>query len=129
MRALLEQINGGFDLAVEYGVLLVEIIGVAVLLFSVFRAVWMLLARRGGVRLGLAEGIALSLEFKMGGELLRTVIVREWNELLILGSIVLIRAAMAVLIRWEIANAKKTAHLPGASLCERAERKKDDSSD
>lgn len=129
MRALLEQINGGFDLAVEYGVLLVEIIGVAVLLFSVFRAVWMLLARRGGVRLGLAEGIALSLEFKMGGELLRTVIVREWNELLILGSIILIRAAMAVLIRWEIANAKKTAHRPAPAAGERGDGKKDESTD
>ncbi|MBQ7172040.1 MAG: DUF1622 domain-containing protein [Clostridia bacterium] len=129
MRALLDKIDGGFDLAVEYGVLLVEIIGVAVLLFSVFRAVWMLLTRRGGVRLTLAEGIALSLEFKMGGELLRTVIVREWNELLVLGSIVLIRAAMAVLIRWEIANAKKTSHLPVAPVCEHADRNKDESSD
>ena len=61
------------------------------------------------VRLELAEGIALALEFKMGGELLRTVVVREWNELLILGSVILLRAALTFLIQWEIKNERKNA--------------------
>jgi len=52
----------------------------------------------------LAQGIALALEFKLGGEVLRTVIVREWNELLILGGIILLRGALTFLIHWEIKN-------------------------
>ena len=112
MKDLLNQLDEIFDIFVEYCVLIVEMIGVAVLLFAVGKAVWMLLSRRTGVRLSLAEGIALSLEFKMGGELLRTVIVRGWNELLILGSIILIRAAMAFLSQWEISNQKKASLLP-----------------
>ena len=37
--------------------------------------------KRQLIRLNLAQGIALALEFKMGGEVLRTVVVREWSEL------------------------------------------------
>ena len=39
-------------------------------------------------------GIALALEFKMGGEVLRTVVVREWSELGILGAIIVLRAML-----------------------------------
>ncbi len=42
------------------------------------------------IRLNLAQGIALALEFKMGGEVLRTVVVREWSELGILGAIIVL---------------------------------------
>ena len=60
-----------------------------------------------GVRLVLAQGIALALSFKLGAEVLRTVIVREWNELMILGAIILLRAALTFLIHWEIKNEEK----------------------
>ena len=48
--------------------------------------------------------IALSLEFKMGSEVLRTVVVREWEELGILGAIILLRGVLTFLIHWEIKN-------------------------
>lgn len=101
------KIIGCFDLCVEYLVLLVEIIGTVVLIHSVVLAVIGLLRKKENIRLKLAEGIALALEFKVGGELLRTVIVREWEELLILGSIILLRAALTFLIQWEIRIEKK----------------------
>ena len=43
----------------------------------------------------------------MGGEVLRTVIVREMGELVVLGAIIILRAAMTFLIHWEIVNEKK----------------------
>lgn len=61
------------------------------------------------IRLDLAQGIALALEFKMGGEVLRTVVVREWSELGILGAIIVLRAMLTFLIHWEIENEKKEA--------------------
>ena len=102
-----EKIEDVFRLIVQYGVLLIELIGVAVLLYSIVRAIIGLIKRRRDVRLELAEGIALALEFKVGGELLRTVIVREWSELLILGSVILLRAALTFLIQWEIRVERK----------------------
>ena len=52
----------------------------------------------------------------MGGELLRTVIVREWNELLILGAIILLRAALTFLIQWEIKIERKNGDLSDLEL-------------
>ena len=54
------------------------------------------------IRLNLANGLALGLEFKLGSEILRTVVVRELNELLIVGGIIILRAALTFLIHWEI---------------------------
>nr|MCR5515284.1 DUF1622 domain-containing protein [Lachnospira sp.] len=53
-----------------------------------------------------------ALEFKLGGEVLRTVVVREWAELGILGAIILLRAALTFLIHWEIKNEKKELEEP-----------------
>ena len=77
------------------------------LLFTAVKAIVNLFRRKGNVRLTLAEGIALSLEFKLGGELLRTVMVESWEELLTIGGIILLRAAMTFLIQWEIRIEKR----------------------
>lgn len=102
-------IKSVFDYIVEYAILAIEFIGVIVLCYAVVRAIVGMFRKKNMVRLELAEGIALALEFKMGGELLRTVVVREWNELLILGSVILLRAALTFLIQWEIKNERKNA--------------------
>ena len=96
-----------FDAMIQYAVLLIELIGVGVILFSVGRAVYGLFRRDPRTRLQLAEGIALALEFKLGAELLRTLTVRDWNELLILGAVIILRAAMTFLIQWEIRIERK----------------------
>jgi len=106
---------GSFDLAVEYLVLLIEIVGTAVLMYAVISSVIGLIKKQEHIRLKLAEGIALALEFKVGGELLRTVIVREWEELLILGSIIVLRAALTALIQWEIRIEKRNEDLANIS--------------
>jgi len=100
-------IEGIFTWIVQYGILVIELIGVGVLVFTIIKALVRMIKKDKRVRLDLAEGIALALEFKMGGELLRTVIVREWQELLILGAVILLRAALTFLIQWEIRLYKK----------------------
>lgn len=99
--------------AVQYCTLAIEFIGVSVLVFTVLKCALQLITKKSvHIRLDLAEGIALSLEFKMGSELLRTVVVRELRELLILGAVILLRAALAFLIHWEITNEKKASMTP-----------------
>ena len=107
MTNIYDSVKTVFEWMVQYGIILIEFIGVAVLMYSVVKAVVMLFKKRDHLRLELARGIALSLEFKMGSELLRTLIVRDWSELLILGGIIFLRAAMAFLIRWEIQKEKE----------------------
>ena len=43
----------------------------------------------------------------MGAEILKTVVVREMTELIILGVVIVLRAILAFLIHWEIKNEKK----------------------
>lgn len=113
---IFKKIEGVFDIVVNYLILLVEFIGIVILVYAIIAAVIGLFKRQKHVRLKLAEGIALALEFKMGGELLRTVIVREWNELLILGAIILLRAALTFLIQWEIKIERKNGDLSDLEL-------------
>lgn len=98
----MEYIEMIFEELVNCAVLLAEFAGVTVLVITLIRSFIGWFRKNESVRLSLAEGIALALEFKLGGEVLRTVIVREWNELLILGAIILLRGALTFLIHWEI---------------------------
>ena len=107
MNDVYNLIESIFTWIVEYGILLIELIGVGVLIFTIIKSLIGMIRKDKRVRINLAEGIALAVEFKMGGELLRTVIVRDWEELLILGAVILLRAALAFLIQWEIRMYKK----------------------
>ncbi len=111
-----ELIEEYFDLAIRYVVLAIELVGTIVLIYAIIAAVVGLFKRQKHVRLKLAEGIALALEFKIGGELLRTVVVREWEELLILGAIILLRAALTFLIQWEIKIERKNGNMTAEQL-------------
>ena len=73
MDAVYDNIESVFFLITRYAVLAIEIIGVIVMLFSVVRALVGIFKKEKTVRLKLAQGIALSLEFEMGGEILHVV--------------------------------------------------------
>ena len=92
---------------VQFGIILLEGTGAVILLFSGAKSVVRLCKNQPHARLSMAQGIALALCFKLGGEVLRTVIVREWSELLVLGAIIFLHAAMSILIHWEIKMEEK----------------------
>lgn len=58
------------------------------------------------VIIGLGKSLSLALEFKMGAEIVNTVIVRDLEELWILAIVIALRAILALLIHWEIKNEK-----------------------
>lgn len=89
---------------VTVSTILMEMIGIVVLVCTAVYCFMKWIFKDGNIRLNLAQGIALALEFKMGGEVLRTVVVREWSELGILGAIIVLRGLLTFLIHWEIKN-------------------------
>ena len=107
---ILEHVEDIFHMIVQYGILILEFAGVVVLLMTACKSFYTWICRKGSVQLDLARGIALALEFKLGGEVLRTVIVREQSELLILGAIILLRGALTFLIHWEIKAEESKLH-------------------
>ena len=107
MENILLIVQKYFEIIVEWAVLLCEIIGVIMIVLTAIRGVIAWIRKDPHARLIAAEGIAIALTFKMGGEVLRTVIVREWQELLILGAIVLLRVVMALIIHFEIRSERQ----------------------
>ena len=91
---------------VNLAMLLFEYIGVGVITFAGLQGLVNYLRRSPDTRLTLAQGLAMGLEFKLGSEILRTVIVRSLSEIAIVGSIIALRAVLTVLIHWEIRNEK-----------------------
>lgn len=108
MNGIIANLEGVLYSVVQLATALMEFFGVCVLVCTAVRSFWHWLRRDGqNLRLDLARGIALALEFKMGGEVLRTVVVREWAELGILGAIIVLRGVLTFLIHWEIENERK----------------------
>lgn len=83
-----------------------EIMGVVVLVIGAVKAFVAYFTRRANLRLDLAQSMALALEFKLGGEILRTAVARDWNEILTVGAIIVLRGVLNFLIHWEIGHIK-----------------------
>ena len=66
------------------------------------------------VMVELGRTLALALEFKMGAEIVNTVIIRDLKELGILAIIIALRAFLALLIHWEIKSELKHQELKDA---------------
>ena len=54
------------------------------------------------IKFQLANGLALSLEFKMAAEILKTVSVRDFEELTVLAIVIVLRALLSFLIHFEM---------------------------
>ena len=88
----------------EYSIILFEVVGVIVIAVAGVLGVVNYIRRDPLTRLKLAKGMAMGLEFKLGGEILRTVVLCDLSEIMIVGAIILLRAALTFLIHWEIKN-------------------------
>lgn len=86
-------------------ILFFEYTGVTVMLISGAKGAYDFFIKRcPETRINLAKGMATALEFKMGSEILRTAIAHEMMEIVFIGGIIVLRAALAFLIHWEIKN-------------------------
>lgn len=54
-----------------------------------------------------ANTMAMGLEFKLAAEILKTVLIRSIHEILILGSITLLRGFMTFIINWELKSERE----------------------
>lgn len=87
-----------------------ELIGIFMIVFGSVKA--LIIFFKSGmdlnnslVKITLGEALSLSLEFKLGAEIIKTVIVRDLNELIILGFVVVLRIVLTLLIHWEVKQA------------------------
>ena len=84
-----------------------EFVGVFVIILAGLKGIRDYVKKSPQIRLNLAIGMALGLEFKLGSEILRTVIVRDLAEIATVAAIIILRAALTFLIHWEIKEEEK----------------------
>lgn len=89
-----------------------ELVGIAVVIIGAIRAVVQAVRAANhktsqNLVITLGKHLALALEFKMGAEIIKTVIIENISELLVLAFVIVLRAALAFLIHWEIKAEKK----------------------
>ena len=101
------------ELFLEVLIPLCELMGISIVAVSACRAFWqyargLVLGIPCNVKFQLANGLALSLEFKMAAEILKTVIIRDLGELMVLGAVIVLRALLSFLIHFEMHHANTT---------------------
>ena len=95
------------DLILPGIISVLELMGIFVVVVSALgafaRYIKMLITKENiDIKSALANGLATSLEFKMGAEILKTVQVQEMGELKILGAVILLRAILSLMIHFEM---------------------------
>ena len=100
------------ELVLPYMISVLEIIGILVVFWSGIYGFWQYLrsiftGKDIDIHSDLASGLAMGLEFKMGAEILRTVLIQSLKELYMLGAVILLRALLSLLIHYEIKHPKK----------------------
>ena len=99
------------EIVLPYIIAILEIMGITVVAWSGAYAFWEYIQntffhKKLDLQFHLANGLATGLEFKMAAEILKTVLIREMSELLVLGAVILLRALLSVLIHFEMKHNK-----------------------
>ena len=118
MASLYSLMTNGIHTGIILTIHMLEAMGFIVILVSALRAFMTYWKKKDeeafrSCRLNLAEGLATGLEFKLGGEILRTLVVRDMEEITVLGAIVAHRVAMAQKI-YRDKKQENTIHPNGA---------------
>ncbi len=113
----MEQIVAGFKeflyMMAEISASILELIGIVIIIVgscrALIRLVKCLIEKKSfHVVVDLGKALSLALEFKMGAEIIKTVIIHNLEELAILGIVIIIRALLAFIIHWEIRLEEKS---------------------
>ena len=100
------------DEVLPYIIGTLEIMGILIVSWSGLKAFWQYIQnsffkKQYDLQYEFANGLATALEFKMAAEILKTVLIREMSELIILGAVIVLRALVTILIRFEIKHNRK----------------------
>ena len=116
------------ELILPYIIGLLELMGIFIVTWSGLKAFWRYIRntfwqKNHDLQYSFAKGLSTALEFKMAAEILKTVLVREMSELVILGAIIILRALVTILLKFEIRSGKNSIQNV-QSVDEAAERPK-----
>lgn len=95
------------ELIVPYITGILELIGVLIIAIAAIRGVLQFFKngfnfRGDDVSIDFAKAMALSLEFKLAAEIIKTVVVRTLDEFFILAAVAILRVVLTFVLHWEL---------------------------
>ena len=87
-----------------------ELIGIFIIFLGSLKVLWIFLKsgfnfHDKAITITLGEVLALSLQFKLGAEVIKTVVIRDFQELIVLTVVVVLRIVLSFVVHWEVKNA------------------------
>jgi uncharacterized membrane protein len=84
-----------------------EIMGMLVICYGSARAFLLYIKSQfvsieANIKLTLGKALELGLEFKIGAEILKTVLIRDMSEIWILGSVIILRTILSAILHFEL---------------------------
>jgi uncharacterized membrane protein len=84
-----------------------ELIGIFIITVATIKCFYEYLktipnADKNQIKIDYAESIALAIEFKLAGEIIKTVVISRVEDLYILGAVILLRVILTFVLQWEI---------------------------
>ena len=98
----------------EISVNFMELLSICIIEFTTFVAFFKLLRHEKSARVYLLHGQSIGLTFKLGSEILRTITVRNMDEIMQIAMLILIKAAMTWLIHWELTDTDEEPDEPSS---------------
>ena len=116
LENIINQYKDALHVLAEISASTLELVGIIIIIIGSCRALVRLVRsvmkkQPFRVVVDLGKALSLALEFKMGAEIIKTVIVHNLEELAILGVVIIIRALLAFIIHWEIQIEEKERDL------------------
>ena len=118
------------EMIVPYVAGVLEIIGVLFIIVGVVYALYKLISRRNRVetrhvKLILSEYMTVALDFLLAAEILYTIVVGSWSDIVLIAAIMIMRVGLTALLHWEI-NVLEKNEDQRQHLSEREARTKDE---
>ena len=98
-----------------------EFIGVSIITIAAIRGVIKFFQngfdfKDDDVAINFAKAMALSLEFKLAAEIVKTVVIRDIDEFIILASVAILRVVLTFVLHWELQSGAK--NIQDTDLCD-----------
>ena len=103
---LTEKLHDILSVSIDLAIVVLEFLGLLVIISTGIKAFYEWIKRDEKTRLHLSEGLSTALSFLLCGEILRTILFHDLSEVLLIGSIVILRVALTLLIHWEAGKEK-----------------------
>lgn len=101
MEILIEQTHEILTQAAYLTVYFLEALSLICIIYSTIHSLLVAFKKDKNTKKPLLRGLSIALTFKLAAEIVRTITVRSLAEILQIGALILVKAAITFLIHWE----------------------------